>query len=37
MTKYQYELVDVKYVKENLEEYIIPDCLDACKLSLDRD
>lgn len=32
MPKYQYGLVDVKYVKENPEEYIIPDCIDACKI-----
>lgn len=32
MPKYQYSLVDIKYVKENPEEYIIPDCIDACRI-----
>lgn len=32
MPKYQYDLVNITYVKENPEEYIIPDCIDACKI-----
>lgn len=32
MPKYQYGLTDIKYVKQNPEEYIIPDCLEACKI-----
>ena len=32
MAQYQYSLVDVQYVKQNPEEFIIPDCLDACKI-----
>lgn len=32
MPKYQYGLVNVKFVKENPEEYIISDCIDACKI-----
>lgn len=30
--KYEYSLTPIRYVKENPEEYIIPDCLDACKI-----
>lgn len=36
MVKYEYSLVDLKYVKENPEEYIIPDCLEACKILWDK-
>ena len=32
MSKYQYSYVDLPYVLENPEEFIIPECLDACKL-----
>ena len=32
MAQYQYSLVDVQYVKQNPEEFIIPDCLDACRI-----
>lgn len=36
MPKYQYGLVDAKYVKENPDEYIIPDCIVACKILWDK-
>ena len=36
MPKYQYGLVNVEFVKENPEEYIIPDCIDACKILWDK-
>ena len=32
MAKYEYTSVDMKYVLENPEEYIIPECLVACKI-----
>ena len=31
MAKYQYSYVELPYVIENPEEYIIPECLEACK------
>ncbi len=31
-TRYQYGLTPTEFVKANPEEYIIPDCLEACKI-----
>lgn len=31
-TRYNYGLTPTKFVKENPEEYIIPDCLEACRI-----
>ena len=31
MAKYQYSYVELPYVIKNPEEYIIPECLEACK------
>ena len=36
MPQYKYRPVDMKYVRENPEEYIIPECLDACKILWDK-
>ena len=36
MPRYQYGLVNIEYVKEEPEEYIIPDCIDACRLLWDK-
>ena len=36
MPRYQYGLVNIEYVKEDPEEYIIPDCIDACRLLWDK-
>ena len=31
-TQYRYKHTPVEYVMENLEQYIIPECLDCCKI-----
>ena len=36
MSKYQYSYVDLKYVIEDPDEYIIPECQEACKLFWDK-
>lgn len=32
ISKYEYPPTNINFVKENPEEYIIPDCLEACKI-----
>lgn len=36
MAQYQYFPTPVKFVRENPKEYIIPDCLAACKILWDK-
>ena len=36
MPRYQYSQTPTRLVKENPEEYIIPDCLEACKILWDK-